>query len=649
MSFVPLVRLWLWISAFASAAGWMLSACGQLNRPGYGIFFIAFIVFVWNGRKTLSLVPGGKIFCWNKFLRRFRRPLPFCFAVLAFLILLGGVLYPPTNYTGLSYRLPRVLQWLAHGQWFWIHTPDFRMNDRACGIEWLTAPLLLFAKSDRALFLLNFIPFLLLPGLIFSVFTRLGVRARVAWQWMWLLPTGYDFLLQAGSIANDTFPAVFALAMIDFAARVWQSRRVADLWHSILAASLMTGAKPSNLPLLLPWAILIFAVVPLLRRQPVKTLFVILLAALVSFLPTAILNIHYCGDWSGLIIERTGMAMKNPLVGVCGNALLLIFSNFIPPLFPFAGWWNQHALTLLPHLIVAPMSANFEEGFQNIGELPTEDWTGIGFGLSALLLVSFIAARFVKRGGVNDDWDGPTGRTVIPRPFCRIVLIAPWIALIAYGMKSGMVTPERLIAAYYALLLPLMLIGAGQSQVIRRNLWRVLVGGVLALALVVLVLSPDRPLWPAKTILSRAHAQHPDQRLIARALEVYTVYSERSDPLADVRALLPTEIKTIGFIGTEDDTDISFWRPYGRRRVEHFFLSDTPDQIRQRVQYVVVSGFNLQEHNVNLKTWLQRNDAELVATTNATVKIAEGPQPWYVVKFKKDSTGVIQPKNAGAF
>ena len=61
-------------------------------------------------------------------------------------------MYAPTNYTGLNYRLPRVLQWLAHGQWWWIHTPNYRMNDRACGIEWLTAPLLLFTKSDRACF-----------------------------------------------------------------------------------------------------------------------------------------------------------------------------------------------------------------------------------------------------------------------------------------------------------------------------------------------------------------------------------------------------------------------------------------------------------------------------------------------------------------
>src|SRR5471032_2725062 len=237
MSFV---RLWLWVSAFASAAGWTLSAIGQLNRTGYGIVFTAFVIFLFLGRKELGLVPGGKIFCWEKFLRRFRRLLPICFAALAVLIFLGGAIYPPSNYTGLNYREARVLQWLAHAHWLWIHTPNYRMNDRACGFEWLTAPLILFLKSDRALFLVNFIPFLLLPGLIYSVLTRLGVRARVAWHWMWLLPTGYDFLLQAGSIANDTFPAVYALAAVDFAARTWSSRRPADLWHSILAAALLT-------------------------------------------------------------------------------------------------------------------------------------------------------------------------------------------------------------------------------------------------------------------------------------------------------------------------------------------------------------------------------------------------------------------------
>jgi hypothetical protein len=727
----PFVRLWLWISAFASLAGWALSAAGQLNRPGYVIAFAVFAIFVFFRRRDLGFAaestarspqsavrsPQSKARSrlWTVGRRlgtRYRRPLPLCFAALAVLIFLGGAIHAPGNYTGLAYRAGRVLQWLAHGGWFWIHTADYRMNDRACGVEWLSAPILLFTHSTRGLFLLNFLPFLLLPGLIFSIFTRLGVRARVAWAWMWLLPTGYNFILQAGGNANDTFPTVYALAAMDFALRAWKSRWVGrvtpcapaevplpnpavrgltalpDLWHSGLAAALLTGAKPSNLPLLLPWALVFVAsgawrvtrtaTFPSLvtRHAPL-----LLVAAAVSFLPTAILNAHFLGDWSGLSVERAGMAMKNPAVGVWGNAALLLLDNFTPPLFPFAGWWNAHALAALPHFISAPLTANFEQGFLWLGELPTEDWAGLGFGLSVLLAVSVAAGWMMRRaahltGGKVDGrrsgetapddsrieqlsrypltrrdatlspaWSGGEGRgegalrirgTGIPVELCRLVALAPWISLLAYGMKSGMNSPARLIAPYYPLLLPLLLVGAGQSQIVRRRWWRALAGGVVVLAFIVLILTPDRPLWPAQKILSGLAARHPNSHLISRALEVYSVYAQRSDPLADVRPLLPPNLKAVGFIGAEDDCDISLWLPLGSRRVEHFLLSDPPELFRQKhIEYVVLGGLNLQLRGTTLDAWRQKTGAELVARTNATLKVSEGPQEWFVVRFPR--------------
>jgi hypothetical protein len=626
--FLRSAKLWIWLSALASLAGWSLSAIGQLNRAGYGVFFalVAVVLFFCRGKIHFSFPPSKKI------RRRFHRPLPLAFAVLALLVFVGGVIYPPSNYTGLNYRLARTLQWLAHGGWFWIHTPIFRMNDRACGIEWLSAPLLLFTKSDRLLFLLNFIPFLLLPGLVFAVFTRLGVRARVAWQWMWLLPLGYDYLLQAAGIANDTFPAVYALAMIAFAGRAWVSRKPADLWYALLAGALLTGAKASNIPLLLPCAILIFPLLPILLRHWKMTALVLLLGAVVSFLPTAALNTYYLHDWSGLSIERTGMNMKNPLVGIWGNALLLALNNFLPPLFPLAGWWNQHILSVAPQFLTTPLLANFEPGFFQLPEVPTEDWAGFGFGCSLLLLAAVPAAFWLRRS--PGKISSPT--LPIPAKLRLCVLVAPWIALLVFTMKSGMVTPQRIIAPYYPLLLPALLLGAGQAQVARHRWWRVLVGGVLALALVVLVISPDRPLWPAKTILSKVVAAHPDQQATARALQVYTVYAQRFDALAGVRDLLPPDTQVVGFIGTEDDCDISLWRPVGSRRVEHFLLSDSPEFIRQRVQYAVVGGFNLASHGQTIDGWLKTSGAELVSSTNALLKITEGVQPWYLVRFKPE-------------
>ena len=640
MSSLPVIRVWICISVLATVAGWILSAVGELNQAGYLVFFGVTTAVYLLGRKRFGWSPGPISFNRKKVLQRFRRPWPFCFAVLSVLIFAGVILYPPSNHTALSYRTPRVLHWLAEGHWHWIHTPDYRMNNRACGIEWLSAPLLLFTRSDRLIPLLNFLPFLLLPGLIFSVCTQLGVKGRVAWNWMWLLPTGYNFLLQAGSAGNDTFPTVYALAAVDFGCRAWSSRRLGDLWMSGLAAALLVGAKASNLPLLLPWALLVLPLLPLVRRRPVLTVAIVIVAALVSFLPTAILNVIYCHDWSGLNLERAGMNMKNPFVGIWGNLLLFLLGNFAPPFFPLAGWWNQNALSILPHTIVAPLVANFEQSFHMLGELPIEDTTGIGFGVSVLFSVSLLGSLmfWIKSPRAIGAECVLAYRSAIPLLIRRCALIAPWVALLAYCMKSGMVTGARLISPYYPLILPLVLTIYGADKVVRSRLWRAVAWGNLLLAAAVLVVTPGRPLWPAQTILSRLHSTHPTNRAIARAQEVYRVYAVRWDPLAKIRDILPPPVKTVGFMGTEDDIDISLWRPFGSRRVEHVLISDSNEGIqRLHVEYIVVGGFNLAQKGTTLEAWLERTHGKVIATTTATIKVTEGPQAWHLVRLREQT------------
>jgi len=310
--------------------------------------------------------------------------------------------------------------------------------------------------------------------------------------------------------------------------------------------------------------------------------------------------------------------------------LILLLHNFLFPFFPLAKWWNSHALTLLPHAIVSPMMANFEDGFHIVGELPTEDWSGLGFGVSVLAAASCLAGLFQRRRGA-EALNEPSGFNL---QLSTLVLIAPWLALIAYCMKSGMVTGARLIAPYYPLLLPLLLISRVQSRIVRRRWWRGLVWLNLLLALAVLVLTPPRPLWPARTILGRLAQSHPSSASITRALGVYSVYATRSDPLANVRELLPPDVQTIGFVGTEDDIEISFWRPLLKRRVKDFFVTDGAGAFKNRgVEYVVVGGFNLKQSALTLDDWLRRTGGELLATTNATIKLAEGPQPWHVVRL----------------
>jgi hypothetical protein len=185
------------------------------------------------------------------------------------------------------------------------------------------------------------------------------------------------------------------------------------------------------------------------------------------------------------------------------------------------------------------------------------------------------------------------------------------------------------------LLLPLLLVGAAQSQIVRRRWWKALAGIVLLLALAALIVTPPRPLWPSNTILAKAVARHPNQSQLQRAQKVYQVYRQRSDPLAAVREHFPRDLKAVGFMGTDDDLDISLWKPYGSRRVEPFFFEDSPGHIRQLgIQYAVISGLNLGDKHATIDEWMQKVGAELLFTTNATMTVSQGPEPWYLVRLK---------------
>jgi hypothetical protein len=281
--------------------------------------------------------------------------------------------------------------------------------------------------------------------------------------------------------------------------------------------------------------------------------------------------------------------------------------------------------------------------------MPTEDWVGLGLGVSLLVVVAVVGRVFYRPPNRNlnhplqkadDDYDQDYGydqKAVshrLPSTLRRWVLIAPWLALLAYCMKSGMVTGARLISPYYPLLLPLLILGAGQAAIVRTRWWRVLVWIVLCAAFPVVILVPGRPLWPARTMLAKLSSLKPGNHSISRALEVYAVYARRADPMAEVRALLPEGLAVVGFLGTPDDIDISFWRPLGRNRVKHLLVSDSATDIRQRgIQYAVVSQFCLAERSLTLEEWRARAGAELLVSTSITQKVAEGAKTWHVVRF----------------
>jgi hypothetical protein len=628
------VRLWIQLSALLVSAGWLLSAIHQLNRTGYGVFFglTAFGYFLWWQRaKSLPIKKPAHFF--HKLRHRCRRKLPLLFVVMALLILLAGALYAPSNGSSTAYRIPRVMHWLTAEQWHWIRTADVRINIAGCGYEWLSAPLILLTNNDRLLYLPNWISFVLLPGLVFSVFTRLGVRSRVAWWWMWLLPSGWCFIMQAGSTINDAFATAYALAALDFALRARKSGEAGDVWLALLAAALSTGVKQTGILLALPGLIALCPMIKLFFRRPIASVGVIAvcvpICVLVSAAPMMYFNSQHGGNWSGVTDKSWNTAvLPSPFWGVVGNVFCLSLQNFKPPVFPFVQSWNaaRH------HFLQTPFGSHFT-GFEDFGRISfgvAESTAALGAGISLLMLVSILALPSYWRAA---EKLGPAKNT---SSLLWILRWTPWLLLLAFMAKVGTFENGRQVASYYILLFPLLLIPRGHAVLVQRRWWRLAALLVMAVGVALVVVSRDRPLFPAQTVIGWLKAQHPNSKLVANIALTYAETPAFEEERLFFRNNLPPDSTVLGYAAISREAESLLWLPFGQRRVEIVLPDDTPEQLRAAgIEYVVVTEEKfLQKNHDTIEQWVGRNHGKSVWQKSFVENPYDPPEIYYLVRLQ---------------
>ena len=619
---LTLVRLWILLSCLLVGAGWALSALHQLNRAGYGIVFATagILLAVWR-RKFLRRPPLQPARLFHSFRRRFRRPAAGCFLLLAILALVAGGLYTPLNYDANAYRLPRILHWLAAGQWHWIHTCDLRMNIAACGMEWLSAPLILFTHTDRFLFLINWVSFLMLPGLLFSVFTRLQVRPRVAWWWMWILASGWCFALQASSIANDSFAAVYILAAVDLALRAREKKSVSDLWLSLLAAALCTGTKQTNLPLALLWLIAAWPSFPLFRTRPLRSVLVLLAGLLASLAPISLLNHAHTGTWLPLDINGIGQLRLDPFWGILGNAFYIPAQNLLPPLYdlipPFYTYWAISWNEMMRQFLATSWGAPFAS-FQNFGFMSSvyypgtsEGNVGLGAGICLLIFISFLALH-QRRQSTGFKHPRPPSD-----PYLRGLRLAPWGLLFIFMAKVGSIEIARLLTPYYAFLLPAWLVRTEHRALMCQRAWQRCGLLVMAFTVVLMATLGDRPLFPAKTLLPQLREQFPDSKLISALCSHYleSPYQMMEARSRYLQQRLPPDETVIGYFTSVCEVDEAgvLLPYYGQRRIEYLLPEDPPERLRSlNIRYVVVSETAVLRTVGSLEHWLAKYHGTLM-------------------------------------
>jgi hypothetical protein len=643
-----LVRIWILLSTVLCAAGWLLSAVHELNRTGYAIVLAltgGIGLWWWQRQPEASQMNG-----WQKLhrlSRRFRRPAPLLFLSLILLALLSGALYPPFTSDALMYRTPRVLHWAQEEHWHWIRTLDSRLNTRGCGFEWLTMPLLLFTKTDRLFFLINLISYVLLPGLVFSVFRQLRVQGRVAWWWMWLLPAGWCYTLSAGSLNNDSFASIYALAAINFALRGLKSRQIVDLWLSALAMALLTGVKQTLVPLALLWLIAAAPSFRLLLTRPFATALIIVLCLLVSALPTIYFDLSHDANWAGSpkhpdpgdFFGRLG-ELDSPWWGMAGNMFCLAMQNFSPPFNPFYKNWNE----AMHKFLQTPLGGHFAS-FEDFCHLPaflTEQSAGLGIIVGFLLLVSISSVwRWRMRHATPILM--PAANLQI-----RLLHIVPWVLLLLFMAKVGAIEDARMLSPYYPFLLPAVLMQTGQQSLVRRHWWQNL--GLLTLisAMILLVLLPARPLLPVNTILALWQQHHPESEGIAKLTSFYSGLGINLVQRQAFEKSLPATEHCIGYATDCQGLEPSLWLPF-TRRVERVLPSDTGEELRRRnIHYVVVDPTFLGLTHCTIDELLTRYNARLVDQLITSSGFRKSPNHIYLIQLRDETiTEKARTENRG--
>lgn len=611
-------KFWIAYSVWATAAGWTLSLLGRLNAVGYGFAVLAL---------ALALAVGLRRMDWRRLSRRPHIPalLPCAFLAVAAAAAVGACLYEPANYDFHSYRLPRMLMWLHAGRWHWIMGADWRMNSAGTAQEWLLMPLLAWGVPLRLAFLPSLVSFLLLPGLLFRLFLQLGVFRRIAWQAMWLVPMASMFVLQAGAATNDLLGTTYALAAFVLAFDHRRSPARSTFFWCLAAAALMTSVKPTNIPLLLPLAVLLLPSAGQLAARPLSTLGTILVAAGLSFLPIMIGNTVHHGTplyaSSAAAPTEGAVGMVEHTLQVAGDLIEGLFALPVNPLAPqveslFAA---TSGTPVLGRLLSSPMLG--------VSEILMEEECGPGIALTVWVLWVLACTR---RKGSSELTAG------VPLMGFGVAAL---VSSVAFAAIVNSPTNQRLFMPYYPILLGALLatrrtVPPGHLER-RQTRWPQTL--VLLSALASLVMTPARPLWPALSVgrILRVHA--PSSKGVRRMNDVYAVYRARPDALAAVREGLRDDDRVIAFFGIGDDLTTSLWRPLGTRRVVWLSREALRDGAATRdllgtCDVLVANETVLRRHVGDVPAWCRSLGYHVESIMEARMKVSDDRTAWCIVR-----------------
>jgi hypothetical protein len=262
-----------------------------------------------------------------------------------------------------------------------------------------------------------------------------------------------------------------------------------------------------------------------------------------------------------------------------------------------------------------------------MGRAPSELNSGLGFGLSCLLVASLIAIAMRRRKSrrAPDDW------------IVRLVRWTPFIGAAVFMSKSALSETGRYITPYYPLLLPAFLLGAAHSHIVSKRWWRLGAYACGLLTIGLLLISRQRPIFPADFVTAKLQESFPNSGFVRKVRNAYSFVMQREEMERIIRAALPAEEKRIGYAANKATVEPMVWRSAPGRRVYRFNPTDDISRARALgIRYILVdTTLFWGPVDKSIDTWLERFPGKIVAEIPQRTLPEAPPEFSYIVKLER--------------
>ena len=597
-----LFKIFVFLVGYLAIAGWGLSGIHQLRWIGIaslpGVALAVLLARRW-------LPPGAP------FWRGLREPLAYGpFLLVGGLVLLGHCLYPPTMLDSLTYRLPRLFLWLQHGDLFHFISSDDRMNCMPQTWGLITLPLVQLA-ADHLIWLWTFASWIVLYLLAYDWALELNGEVQKSRRMAFIASTSTFAVLQAASSATDLFAGVMTLLALRFVMNFERTRDWPEIHWAVWSFCMATGTKPHfsvfGLPLVVwffaspakPWRAFRWVWLPLLL--PVWLL--------CSSLPSFVLNSQTYGSWAGPSQDASPAGPSRVWNCLLGTTLVG-WQSLQPPVNPLASAALNHKIDEK----VAESGWNKQVTRFNLRfhQVSIVDTAALGLVTSLLFFVGIFLA--LRRN--PDAWCS----------WPLLALAAGFVAMELALSQFVSFNSGRVYAGFLYWGLPLALLG-----------WNRMRPGTLKLAmylslgssLIVILLYPSHPLWPARWIQQKL-ATSPRFHSAAEALATYLRYADRATTGEEIMQVIPAGESQVVLLVGEDRPLLPLMRPFYPNRLWRFLPAHAmPEELSlMGARYVVVGGGARVAYPELCDYLATSSDYEMVVQRDYTSKLERGPETW---------------------